>query len=275
MSWGAPLTMVDFFTHPFMVRALVVGTLLSALSGYYGVFVVQRKMSFLGAGLGHAAFGGIALGLFLGVQPLWVALPFTVLVAIGISWIRRQTLLSSDTVIGIFFSVSVALGILLLSLKSGRSVDAFSYLFGSILAIDTLDIAATITLSAIAIASSLSLWGPWAYATFDPEAAKLEGIHTGRHDMMLTSLIALTIVVAIKVVGVLLVAAWIVVPAATARLISTSFRGMTLVSMGVSILATLVGLMGSWMLDLPSGALIVLVQILIFVPSVIYQSAKR
>lgn len=263
--------MADLLTYPFMQRALMAGLLLSAVAGYYGVFLVQRKLSFLGAGLGHAAFGGIALGLLLGIQPLWIALPFTVLVAAGISWVQNHTRLTGDTAIGIFFSVSVALGILFLSLKSGQQIDAFSYLFGSILSVGSLDVWVSLGLFLVALLTGFTHWAAWAYASFDSEAAEIEGFPVLRHNTLLTSLIAVTIVISVKIVGILLVAAWMVIPAAASRLVSPTFRSMTLMSVAISAFSACLGLVLSFYLDLPSGAIIVLVQSSLFLIALIIQ----
>jgi len=256
--------MIDVLLQPFMLRALVAGLLLSALAGYYGVFVVQRKLSFLGAGLGHAAFGGIALGLLLGVQPLWIAIPFTLMVGVGIAWIRDHTRLAADTAIGIFFSVSVALGILFLSLSSGRNADAFSYLFGSLLSVTPTDLWVSVLLVAAGLITLPRLWGDWAYATFDDEAARVSGTPTRRQDTLLIAMLAATIVVSLKVVGILLVAAWVVVPAASARLLAHTFGGMTRLSVLLATGSTLLGLVLSVAFDVPTGAMIVLVQAALF-----------
>ncbi len=265
------ILMVDFMAYPFMQRALVAGLLLSALSGYYGVFLVQRKLSFLGAGLGHAAFGGIALGLLLGIQPLWIALPFTVVVAAGISWVKSHTKLSGDTAIGIFFSVSVALGILFLSLKSGQQVDAFSYLFGSILSVGNTDVWISACLALVGIVTLKTHWAAWAYASFDEEAARIEGLSVRGHDTLLTVLIAITIVLSVKIVGILLVAAWMVIPAAAGRLLAPTFKAMTLSAIAFSAFSAVLGLYLSYLLDLPSGAVIVLVQSALFIFAVVLQ----
>lgn len=257
--------MIDVLLQPFMLRALLAGVLLSALAGYYGVFVVQRRLSFLGAGLGHAAFGGIALGLLLGIQPLWVAIPFTLVVALGIAWIRERTRLAADTAIGIFFSVSVALGILFLSLAGSRNADAFSYLFGSLLSVTSTDLWASAVLVLAGAATLPRLWGNWAYSTFDTEAARVGGIPSRQHDLILVALLAATIVVSLKVVGILLVAAWIVVPAASARLLASTFGGMTRLSVLLAVVSTIAGLVASVAFDAPTGAMIVLVQALGFV----------
>ncbi|MDE2995364.1 MAG: metal ABC transporter permease [Bacteroidota bacterium] len=256
--------MLEILAEPFMIRALVAGVLLSALAGTFGVFVVQRKLSFLGAGLGHAAFGGIALGLLIGVQPLWIAIPFTLLVAFGIAWIKDHTRLAADTAIGVFFSVSVALGILFLSLATTRNADAFSYLFGSLLSVTSADLWVSGGMALTALLILPHFWGDWAYATFDEEAARVSGLNPRRQDMLLIASLAAIIVVSLKVVGILLVAAWIVVPAAAARLLASTFGGMTRFSVTLAVGSTVIGLLGSVALDVPTGAMIVLVQAAVF-----------
>jgi zinc transport system permease protein len=275
-SWeanmGTELFVFDWLGVPFMQRALAIGILLASLGGYFGSFVVQRKMSFLGAGLAHAAFGGIAAGLLVGVEPLWIALPFTVLVAAGIHWIRQATDLADDTAIGIFFSLSVALGVLFLSLRTGSTMDAASYLFGSILAVSASDLWLVTGLAFCSLLTLPRMWGRWAYATFDDESAQAQGLNTGRDSLLLTVFVALVIVVSIKMVGILLVSAWLVIPPAAARLRSRRFSTMMLSAIVLSVVATVVGLHSSWVFDIPSGAAIVLSQIAAFM---LYFSVRR
>lgn len=255
--------MIDLFSMPFMQRAFVAGCLVGFLSSYFGVFVVQRRLSFLGTGLAHAAFGGVALGLLLRTEPLWIAVPFTVLVALGINWIRTSTRLAGDTAVGILFSVAVALGIVFLSLRQDYTADAFAYLFGSILAVTNADIWVTAGVAVVA-AILLPMWSRWAYATFDSELSRADGLTVVRHDYILSVLLAVTVVVAVKVVGILLVAAFLVIPAAAARLLSRTFFAMTLLSIGIGVLSAIAGLLFSYVLDIPSGATIILVQAVIF-----------
>ncbi len=255
--------MLEAFELPFMQRALVAALLLGVLAAFYGSFVVQRGLSFLGSGLAHAAFGGVALGLLLDVEPLLTAVPFTVAVALGISWVGRGSRLSSDTTIGIFFSLSMALGIVFLSLKQGYSSDAFAYLFGSILAVSRLDIGLAAGLVAVAVAAT-RLWGRWAYASFDRDLARADGLPVDRDDDVLSLLIALTVVAAIKIVGIVLVAAFLVIPPATARLWSSRFGAMTVGSLVLGGATAVLGLLGSYRFDLPSGATIILLQASLF-----------
>ncbi len=255
--------MLDLFTLPFMQRALIAGTLVGLLASYYGVFVVQRRMSFLGIGLSHAAFGGVALGLLLSVNPLWVAVPFTVAVALGIMWVSERGDVAGDTAIGIFFAVAVALGIVFLAMKQTYSADAFAYLFGSILAVQQIDLWMAGGLAAVTLLA-LPMWGRWAYATFDRDLARSDHLTVARDDYVLAVLLALTVVAAVKIVGIILVAAFLVIPPATARLIARTFIGMTITSVGIGVVTAIGGLLASYLLDVPSGATIVLGQALLF-----------
>lgn len=256
--------MLELLSFPFVQRALVAGVLVGLAASYYGVFIVQRGLGFMGHGLAHAAFGGVALGLLLGAEPVWIAAPFTVAVAVGITWVRDRTRLGADSVIGIFIATAMALGVIFISLRKGYAADAFTYLFGSILAVAPIDLAATGVLFLLTIAT-LPLWGRWAYATIDREAALIDRVPAGRDDYLLSSLIAVTIVVAVKVVGILLISAFLVIPAATARLLVRSFITMTMVSLALGAASVLAGMTASLWLDIPSGAAIILVQAGLFV----------
>jgi zinc transport system permease protein len=254
--------MLDPITLPFMQRALIGGLLVSLVAGYFGPFVVQRRLAFLGSGLAHAAFGGVALGLLLNLNPLWVALPFTACVAVGIVWLRDRAGLASDTTIGVFFSVSMALGIVFLSLRTTYSADAFTFLFGSLLSIGREVLwtgAAVLGLTA----ATLPMWGRWAYATFDPSLARADRVPVLRDDYVLAVAIAVATVVAIKLVGIVLIAAFLVMPAACARVFARTFGGMTVMSLAISVATLVCGLFASYYADLPSGPAIILTQALV------------
>lgn len=261
---------LDALSLPFLRRALEAGLLLAACISYYGVFIVQRGLAFMGDGLAHAAFGGVALGLLLGAEPLWVALPFTLLVALGIGWLRERSGLGGDTVVGVLFALSVALGIVFLSLRTTFSQDAMAYLFGSIMAVQSADLWAS-RAALLAALCSLPLWGRWAAASFDRESARAEGLPVRRDDLVLLALVAMTVVVAVKVVGIVLLSAFLVVPAASARLIARRFAGMTLLAVGIGLATTLLGLMASYRLNLPTGATIVLAQCAAFAMALLFK----
>lgn len=255
--------MFEIFSLPFLQRAIIAGALVGFLSSYYGVFVVQRGMGFLGSGLAHAAFGGVAIALFFNQEPLIVAIPFTILISIGITYVKEKTNLAEDTTIGIFFSVSMALGIIFISLKKTYSSDAFNYLFGSILAVNNNDIIITAVLALITILL-FPYWKRWAYSSFDRELAFTDKIKVNFDDYLLNILVAITIVVSIKVVGIVLIAAFLVIPAASSRLVVRTFSKMTILSIFLGITSAFFGLLISYYLDIPSGATIILLQAIIF-----------
>lgn len=235
------------------------GALIGLLGGYYGSFLVQRGLSFLGSGLAHAAFGGVALGIFLEQSPPLVAMPFTVLVSIGITYIRKSTRLTHDTAVGILFAISMALGIALLSMRREYSADAVNYLFGSILAVERFDIILLLILTLITILL-IPMWKRWAYATFDAELARADRLHVDRDDYILSAILALLIVSMVKAVGAVLASAFLVIPAATARLLTRTFFTMTILSIVFAIGGSLVGLFVAYEADIPAGAGIILIQ---------------
>lgn len=242
---------------PFFQRALLAGLAVALLLGFLAPLVVQRRLSFLSHGLAHSAFGGVAVALFLGWPPLWVALPFTVLVALGITWVRRYSQLSEDSGIGVFLAASLALGMVLLSRLEAYSSEALAYLFGSILAVTPADLG--LLGGAVLLTAVLSpLWAQWAYATFDADLARADHRSVDLHDFVLAALLAVVTVVSVKLVGALLVGAMMVIPATVGRLLSRTFAGLTLVSLVSGLLAVLTGLAISFVLDWPSGASMVL-----------------
>jgi len=254
---------LEALAYPFFQRALLAGLLVSLLAGLLSPFVVQRRLSFLGDGLAHAAFAGVALGLFLRGEPLWFALPFTFGVAMAITFVRERTELSEDTAIGVFFALSVALGAVFLAKAKGYVGDAMGYLFGSLLAVGREDLWALGLLGLLGL-FLLPLWGALAYATLDRELALADRLPVVFHDYLLSGFIAVSLVLAVKVVGALLVAAFLVIPGAAARLLASTFARMTLLSLLFAVLSTLLGLFLSFLLDWPSGASVVLAQAALF-----------
>jgi zinc transport system permease protein len=192
-----------------------------------------------------------------------VAIPFAVVVALSITWVRERSNLGDDTAIGIFFAVSVALGVLFMSLHQGFAPDAVAYLFGSILAVTATDLLA-VAGAALLVVGLAPLWKHWAYATFDRELALADRRPVSLHDYILAGLVALAVVTAVKVVGIVLIAAFVVIPAAAARLLSRTFATMTLLSVSFGVLSVLPGLAAAYLFDVPAGSAIVLVQAAIF-----------
>lgn len=267
--------MFEAFTYPFFQKALTAGLLTGFTGSYYGAFVVQRKISFIGSGLAHAAFGGVALGLLLGVEPLITAVPFTIIVAMAIVYLQKHTKLAADALIGILFALSVALGIIFLAVKTQYTSDAYAYLFGSILTVNDREIIVALLLSAVTIMTFFKLWARWAYSTFDSELAGADKVPIELDNNILILLISVTIVISIKIVGIILISAYLVIPPASARLISSSFGSMTVLSVIIGMLSSVMGIIFSYYLDLPSGAIIVITQSVIFFVIVIFSYMKN
>lgn len=262
--------LTDVLALDFMRRALLGGAAVAVMAGLLGTFVVQRRLAFLGDGLAHAAFGGIAAGALAShawggswlQHPLWVALPFTVAVAVVIAWVRDRTQLSSDTAIGVFFALSVALGVVFLSRipPDANVVDVWHLLFGSILAVGADEVRVLLPAAALVVAALLAVWSRLAYATFDEELARADGVPVRALEYLLFVLAAVAVVVSAEVVGIVLMAAYLVIPAATARLLVRSLAAMTAWSVGLGLASTLAGLLVAFAWDVPAGASVILLQ---------------
>jgi zinc transport system permease protein len=270
---------MDFFTEPlayeFMQRALMAGVAVGAVCAAIGVFVVQRGLSFLGDGLAHAAFGGIAIGLWLGTSvenALWLAIPFTVAIALGIGVVLRKSQLRGDVATGVFFAFSFALGVVFLKLRpaTAPAVNVESILFGNITLVTSSVLRVVVVVSIVALALVLALWRKLAYAIFDPELAVLSGVPVAALEYMLLALTAVVIVVAVKTVGVVLVSSFIVIPAATARLVGTTLARVTAGAIGIGTVCSFVGLLLSYNLKVPSGATIILTLSACFGAALVY-----
>lgn len=271
--------LTSIFGFAFMQRALLAGVCIAIVSGVLGTFVVQRGLAFLGDGLAHAAFGGIALGAFVAAtlgngllleQPLLVAVPFTLVAALGIAWVRDRTDLSSDVAIGVFFAVSVALGVLFISIipPERNVVDVWHLLFGSILAVGKSDLIAILLVSGLSLALLLGIWPRLAYATFDAELAQTDGVRVGALEYLLFAVAALVVVVSAQVIGIVLIAAYLVIPAATARLLSRSLFSMTVLAILVGLASTVAGLILSFLVDIPTGSTVILTQAALFLTAI-------
>jgi zinc transport system permease protein len=247
----------------FVRRALLAGTALGAAGALLGVFIVQRGLGLLSDGLAHATFGGLALGLLIGATvdgAIWVALPFTVAIALGIQYVRRRTRLGGDVATGVFFAVSFAAGILFLGLRSSRHapVNVEGLLFGSLLAVSPEALQVILGVS-VAVFVLLLAFGPrLAYATFDPELATLSGVPVAALEYGLLALTAVVVVVGVKTVGVVLVSAFVVIPAATANLLGRSLAGTASLSVLLGVSGTAFGLFASYHLNVATGATIIL-----------------
>lgn len=256
--------MTDFLGYAFVQRALVVGVLLGVTCAVLSFFVVLKRMSFVGVGLSHAALGGVALGVVMGVPPLLAAAVFTTMVAWVIGWMRGRSEVSEDTAIGVFFPTAMALGVVLISISPEYRQDLMAYLFGNILSVQRAEVLPLAALSAV----SLGLVGWWfkelLFLGVDEEAAQAVGVPARPLRFLLLTVLAVTIVASVRLVGIVLVSAFLVIPAATGQAVARSLGQMLAVAVASAVASVVLGLWLSWLWDLPSGAAIVLVSAVLF-----------
>ena len=242
-----------------MQRALIAAVLVSIACGIVGTYVVIKRIVSLSGAISHAAFGGVGIGYFLGINPVLAAIPFSILSAMGIGAVRDRVRVSEDTVIGILWSVGMAIGIIFINLTPGNAPDLFSYLFGSILTIDNYDLYIMFILDLIIIATVFLFQREFLAISFDEEFSKVLGVPTEFIYMLLLSLVALSVVVLIKVVGVILIIALLSIPAAISKQFTYDIKKLMVFSVITGAILTVIGLLLSYIFNLASGATIILV----------------
>jgi len=257
--------LADMLAQTFIQRAFIGGVCAALLCSILGVFIVLRRASLIGEGIAHLSFGGIAVGLFFAIYPLYSALILSLLGIFAISFLQRRKIVYAETAIGILFSFGLALGAVLSSLSGGFNVDLFSYLFGSILTISTGDLILILILTGIVFLFISIFFKELMHMTFDEQGARLSEVPTAWLDLAFNIIIALTVVVSIKIVGTLLVSSLLIIPAASSLQLSKSFKGTVRLSIALSMISVLVGLMLSIIFDVATGGAIVLVSLGIFV----------
>lgn len=256
--------MEELFSFAFMQRAFLAGLGVSVTCAILGVFLVLRRDAMIGHGLAHVTFGGVALGILLNVAPLSVALAVAILSALGILKLKERAGLYGDTAIGIISSLGMALGIFLVSLAGGFNLDLFGYLFGNVLAIDPGEVWVAFLLALAVLATLAFFYQEFLFLTFDSESARASGVRVERLDSLMAVLTAVTVVVGMKVVGILLISALLVIPAAGALQVARNFKGAMALSAVLAGLSAAGGLIAAFYLDWPPSGTIVLVSGVLF-----------
>ena len=255
--------MLELLNFEFMQRAFAAGILVAVICPLIGTFVVMRRLSMIGDTLSHASLAGIAAGMLAGIYPLLGALIFSLAAAIGIEKLRKRFSQYAELSISIVLSASIGLAVVLISLANSFNADLMSYLFGSIIAVNMTDIYIILGLSVIILVSVWLLYKEFFYMSFDEEGAELAGIPVSALNMYFTALTAMTIVVSMRVVGMLMVSSLMVVPVACSLLISKSFKNTIFLSVVFALISVIVGLFTSYYFDLAPGGSIVLTSVFI------------
>ena len=247
------------FDRGYMQLALLAGLVVGACAPLIGTFLVQKRLSLLGDGIGHIAFAGVAVGLATGVWPVWTALVAAVAGAVAIEWLRSRGHTAGDLALALFFYSGIAAGVVVMSRARTLDASAIGYLFGQILVVSPGDAWTIVAIGAVVAGAVAVSWRALLSIVIDEEAARVGGLPVDRLNLLLAALVAVVVVAGMRVVGVLLVAALMVLPVGTAQRLATSFRLTLVLASGVGAGSVVVGLAAARLWDLAAGGTIVLV----------------
>jgi zinc transport system permease protein len=254
--------------YSFIQRAFIAGSFIGLSCALLGIFLVLRRLSLIGEGLAHFSLAPIGVGLMLGIYPLYIAMPMAVAASFLILYLTNRANMYGDTAIGLVSAIGVAIGITMASMGKGFNVDLFSYLFGDILAVSKTETMASIILSLLVLCLVIIYYQELFTITFDEEYARVLGINTRRINQILVILTSFTVILGIKVVGTMLVSSLIIFPAVTSLQICQGFKAAIILAIITAVTSVILGILLAFILDLPAGAAIVLVNFSFF--TVIY-----
>lgn len=255
---------MDLLQYTFFQRALLGSLLASIACGIIGTYIVTRRLVFISGGITHASFGGIGIGMFTGISPILSAAVFSVFSAFGVEWLSKRNDMREDSAIAVFWALGMALGIMFSFLSPGFAPDLSAYLFGNILTISTGDLIFLGCISSLLILFFCLFIHPILYIAFDREFARSQGIPVRTFEYLLMMFIALTIVASLRMIGIVLVISLLTIPQMTANLFTYNFKRIIWLSILIGFLGCLGGLMLSYFLQVPSGASIIFISILIY-----------
>ena len=258
------MDILEYLQYGFIQRALIAGCFVGLLCSMLGVLLVLRRLSLIGDGLAHVTFGSVAIGMVFKIYPLYISIPVVMLSSLGILKLTEKARIYGDAAIGVVSSLGIAGGIILASVAGGFNVDLFSYLFGNILAVSDTEVVISVVLSLFVLLLIYLYYHELFSITFDEEFARASGVRTGKINAMLVLLTAMTVVLAMNVVGIMLVSALLILPAVTALQLARGFAHAMLIAALTGVCSVVAGVFGSLMLNLPTGAAIVMVNLLFF-----------
>ena len=263
---------LEALSYGFMQKALVAGIAVGIICSFMGTFLVLRRYSLFGDGIAHVAFGGISVGLFLGVFPLWTAFIVSIFGGLGLQKLRQSTKISGDAAVAVVLVSGLAVGVILISSSGGFSVDLFSFLFGSILLISNEDTMMILGISAGIITTLVILQKQFLHLTFNEEQAKLVGLRTTLLNYAFVVLASITVVTSMRLVGILLISALIVIPNITAMMFGKGFKKTVCISMSISVISVVSGILLSYSFNLAASGTIVIIAVGILVGTLILKS---
>jgi zinc transport system permease protein len=252
-----------------MQRALVSGIAVAISCSVIGLFLVLRRQSLFGDALSHVAFGGIAIGLFINIYPIWTAFIVSVLAALGITKLRQSTKIPADSAVAVLLSSGLAIGVVLIGLAGGFSLDLYSFLFGSILLISSQDQGMILIITAIVLVIMYKVYRKLMYIAFDEEQANVSGIDTTKLNYVFIVLASVTVITSLRLVGVLLISSLIVIPNITAMTFGKGFKKTALISIIIAVLSVIGGIVISYIMNLAPGGTIVIISVTGYLATII------
>ena len=266
----------ELFSYAFIVRALIVGTLVALCAALLGVSLVLKRYSMIGDGLSHVGFGALSVALALNVAPLEVSLPVVAIAAFLLLRLSERSVVKGDAAIALVSSSAIAIGIIVVSMTTGMNVDVYNYMFGSILAMSDSDVYLSVGVSVVVLALYIVFYNRIFAVTFDENFAKATGIRAGRYNMLIALLTALVIVVGMRMMGAMLISSLIIFPALTAMRVLRSFKSVVVCAAVLSVICFVIGIAISFAWSVPVGAGIVVVNLAAFlIFSVLKRLVKR
>src|SRR5689334_14742403 len=252
-----------------MQRALISGIAVAVGCSVIGLFLVLRKQSLYGDALSHVAFGGIAIGLFTNVYPIWTAFAVSILASLGITKLKESTKIPGDSAVAVLLSAGLAVGVVLIGLSGGFSLDLYSFLFGSILLINYNDQLVIVVLTFIILAIMYKMSRKFIYIAFDEEQAKVSGIDVAKLNYLFIVLASVTVITSVRLVGVLLISSLIVIPNITAVMFGKGFKKTALISIIIVVLSVIAGIVISYIMNLAPGGTIVIISVAGYLTTII------
>ena len=264
----------DIIQYGFMQRALISAIAISVICSIVGLFLVLKRQSLFGDALAHVTFGGISLGLFIGIYPLWTAYIVAILSAVGVNKLRESTKIPPDSSIAVLLTSGLAIGIILISISGGFTVNLYSILFGNILLVSNDDLIIILITDAIVIPVIYIFYKKLILITFDEKQAKVSGLNVTWINTLFIILASITIIASIRLVGVLLISSLIVIPNITALMLGKGFKKTIFISCAISIFSVVSGIVISYYLNLAPSGTMVLIMISMFLVAIIAKNMK-
>lgn len=257
--------LAEMFSYSFLVRAFIVGLLVSLCASLLGVSLVLKRYSMIGDGLSHVGFGALAIATALGFTPIAVSIPIVVFAAFLLLRISENSKIKGDAAIALISTGSLAVGVIIISITTGMNTDVYNYMFGSILAMNNSDVKISIVLSVVVLTLFILFYNKIFAVTFDENFARATGIKAGLYNMLIAFLTAITIVLGMRMMGALLISSLIIFPSLTSMRVCKKFKSVVICSSIISVVCFFIGVVLSYLYNLPTGASVVIINIFAFI----------